>query len=172
LFALRSLLIVLPTNNKEQRTDNKYRMTTDQITLSNPLLPLIPREILFGNPERAMPQISPDGKRLAYLAPSNGVLNVWMRTIGKEDDTVITNDTKRGIRQYFWAENNSHLIYLQDRDGDENWHLYAVDVNARHISDITPHENIQAQPIQTDKNFPNEIYVGMNVRDKRLHDVY
>jgi dipeptidyl aminopeptidase/acylaminoacyl peptidase len=64
------------------------------------------------------------------------------------------------------------LIYLQDKDGDENWHLYAVDVNARHISDITPHENIQAQPIQTDKNFPNEIYVGMNVRDKRLHDVY
>lgn len=142
------------------------------MTHSNQLPPLIPREILFGNPERAMPQISPDGKRLAYLAPSNGVLNVWVRTIGQQDDTVITNDTKRGIRQYFWAENNAHIVYLQDKDGDENWHLYVVEVATKKISDITPHEEIQAQPIHTDRHFPDEIIVGMNVRDKRLHDVY
>ena len=65
--------------------------------------PLIPRELLFGNPERTSPRISPDGTRLAYLAPdSKGVLNVWVRTIGQTDDQVITADKKRGIRQFNW----------------------------------------------------------------------
>ena len=66
------------------------------------LPPLIPRAVLFGNPEKAGPQISPDGTRLAYLAPENGVLNVWVRTLGLEDDAVVTSDTLRGIRGYFW----------------------------------------------------------------------
>jgi dipeptidyl aminopeptidase/acylaminoacyl peptidase len=136
------------------------------------LPPIIPREILFGNPERAMPQLSPDGKRLAYLAPHNGVLNVWLRTVGAHDDRVITNDTRRGIRKYFWSEDNTHLLYLQDKDGDENWHLYAVQPDSGVIRDITPHEGIQAQPFHTDRKFPGSILVGLNIRDKRLHDVY
>src|SRR5262245_22616941 len=63
---------------------------------------LIPRKILFGNPEKAGPQISPDGKLLAYLAPEKGVLNVWVLTLGKDDARVVTSDKKRGVRQYFW----------------------------------------------------------------------
>src|SRR6266550_460791 len=63
---------------------------------------LIPRSVLFGNPERTGPEISPDGTMLAYLAPDQGVLNVWVRTLGKTDDRVITNDRKRGIRNFIW----------------------------------------------------------------------
>src|SRR3974390_2724717 len=59
---------------------------------------LIPREVLFGNPERTNPLISPDGAQLGYLAPSNGVMNVWVRTLGQNDDRVVTSDTKRGMR--------------------------------------------------------------------------
>src|ERR1044071_4321831 len=85
--------------------------------LSFDLPPLIPREDLFGNPEKASPQLSPDGRRLAYLAPDEGVLNVWLRTVGQEDDRAITRDRKRGIRMYLWAFDGRHLLYLQDSDG-------------------------------------------------------
>ena len=72
---------------------------------------LIPREVLFGNPERTNPQISPDGTQLGYLAPVNGVLNVWTKTIGKDDDRAVTNDTKRGIRNFTWQYDNKHVLY-------------------------------------------------------------
>src|SRR3990170_8394780 len=87
------------------------------------LPPLIPREVFFGNPDKASPQISPDGKRLAYLAAEEGVLNVWVRTVGRTDDKAVTKDRKRGIRSYFWAQNHEQILYIQDKGGDENWHL-------------------------------------------------
>jgi len=136
------------------------------------LPPLIPRQVLFGNPDHISPTISPDGKRLAYLAPDDGVLNVWIRTIGQTDDRAVTKDRKRGIRSYFWAENNRHILYSQDRDGDENWHVYAVDLDAGNERDLTPFENVQARIIATERNFPDEILVSINQRDPQLHDVY
>src|SRR5690349_13660385 len=99
-----------------------FLMTTSEAKLPK----IIPREILFGNPVKTSPQISPDGKRMAYIAPVNNVLNVWMKTIGKDDDKPVTKDTDRGIRRYFWAEDNQHIMYLQDKGGNENWRLYAV----------------------------------------------
>src|SRR6516165_8493930 len=89
--------------------------------------PLIPREVLFGNPERTDPQISPDGTQLGYLAPVNGVLNVWIKTIGKDDDRAVTNDSKRGIRNFTWQYDNKRVLYTQDVGGDENWRLYQTD---------------------------------------------
>src|SRR5215210_9255048 len=77
------------------------------------LPPLIPRDVLFGNPERTQPQLSPDGKRLAWLAPDKkNVLQVWVKTIGGTDDKAVTADKKRGIRQYSWARDNKTLLYL------------------------------------------------------------
>ncbi len=133
---------------------------------------LIPRKILFGNPEKTNPQLSPDGKMLTWIAPDDGVLNVWVRGIGKEDDRVVTRDRKRGIRNYFWAQDNRHILYVQDRDGDENWHLYSVDLNSRAIRDLSPFEGIRVSQILTDENFPNELLFGMNLRDERIFDLY
>jgi len=101
------------------------------ITAQADLGPLIPRDVLFGNPERAAPRISPDAKRLAWLAPDKkNVLQVWVRTIGQNDDKMVTADKKRGIRQYFWASDSKTLLYLQDNDGDENFHAYGVDLES------------------------------------------
>ena len=133
---------------------------------------LIPREVLFGNPERSSPRLSPDGKRMAYLAPDEGVLNVWVRTIGAEDDRVVTRDRKRGIRMFFWAENNRHLLYIQDTAGDENWHLYSVDLTSNEIRDLTPHENVTVQDVITDRKHPDEVLVAMNQRDPKLFDLH
>src|SRR5688572_16118768 len=100
--------------------------------------PLIPRDVLFGNPEKVAPRISPDGRRLAYIAPHDGVLNVWVGEIGSGEFRVVTDDRDRGIRAYFWAADNQHLLYLQDKGGDENWRLYDVDLDTGAIRDLTP----------------------------------
>lgn len=136
------------------------------------LPPLIPRAVLFGNPERSGPQLSPDGKRMAYLAPDKGVLNVWVRTLGQSDDKVVTSDRKRGIRSYFWQQDSSHVLYVQDQDGDENWHLYQTDLKTGMTRDLTPFKGITAQIVAMDEKRPDTLLVGLNHRDPRLHDVY
>ena len=135
-------------------------------------LPLIPREVLFGNPEKAAPTISPDGTRLAYLAPEKGVLNVWVRTLGAKDDKVVTKDKKRGVQQFFWQGDGKHILYLQDNDGDENFHIYQTGVESGITRDLTPFSNARAIPVDVDLNFPDQILAGLNLRDARLHDVY
>jgi dipeptidyl aminopeptidase/acylaminoacyl peptidase len=133
---------------------------------------LIPREILFGNPVKTSAQISPDGKRLAYLAPVNNVLNVWVGAIGSEDFKPVTRDEDRGIRFYFWAKDNQHIIYVQDVGGNENWRLYATNLETLETRDLTPFENVQAQVIDLDKHFPNELLIGLNKENPQVHDAY
>jgi dipeptidyl aminopeptidase/acylaminoacyl peptidase len=133
---------------------------------------LIPREVLFGNPERSRPAISPDGARIAWLAPVDGVLNVWVGKVGGNDAKPVTDDTDRGVREYRWAHDNRHLLYVQDQGGDENWHLYAVDLVGGATRDLTPFDGVQAQLVAADKRFPKVILVGLNKDNPELHDVY
>jgi dipeptidyl aminopeptidase/acylaminoacyl peptidase len=141
--------------------------------------PLIPRAVLFGNPARAGPQLSPDGRFLTYLAPDAGnVLQVWLcplgaaGTGGQPDARVLTADRKRGIRTYFWSYLPGRLLYAQDADGDENFHLYLVDVEAGSVRDVTPFPDIQARLVGASPDRPGEILVGLNLQDRRRHDVY
>jgi hypothetical protein len=137
------------------------------------LPPLIPRDVLFGNPERTSPRLSPDGTRLGWLAPDKqNVLQVWVKTIGKEDDKTVTADKKRGIRRFFWAEDNRTLLYLQDTDGDENFHVYGVDLGSGNVRDYTPIEGVRAGLIATDEKFPSEVLVEMNARNRETFDAY
>jgi len=137
------------------------------------LPPLIPREILFGNPERTSPELSPDGKRLAWLAPdTNNVLQVWVKTVGKKDDKIITADKKRGIRQYLWARNNRVLLYLQDSDGDENFHVYGVDLDSGNVRDYSPFQGVRASVMDPNPDFPDELLLTLNLRNRSLFDVY
>jgi dipeptidyl aminopeptidase/acylaminoacyl peptidase len=140
------------------------------------LHPLIPREVLFGNPEKAQPRLSPDGKRLAYLAPVDGVLNVWVgpvdSPVGGEGYRPVTKDRKRGIRIYFWAEDNEHLVYLQDVGGDEDWRIHATDPIMEETRDLTPFEGVQAQLLAKNKRFADALLVGLNKEDPQVHDVY
>jgi dipeptidyl aminopeptidase/acylaminoacyl peptidase len=137
------------------------------------LPPLIPRKVLFGNPTKASPQIAPDGKRLAFLAPDkNDVLQVWVQTVGQDDAKVVTADKKRGIRVHLWSYAPDVLLYMQDNDGDENYHLYSVDLKENLVRDLTPFQGVRAIPIDLNPDHPDEIYVGLNLKDRRLHDVY
>ncbi len=141
-----------------------------------PAVPLIPREVLFGNPERVSPRLSPDGGRLAYLAPKDGVLNVWVGPVGSpvggDDFGPVTDDRKRGIRVFFWAEDGRHVVYLQDEGGDENWRVHAVDPATREDRDLTPFEGVQAQILAKDRRFPDALLVALNRENPELHDAY
>jgi dipeptidyl aminopeptidase/acylaminoacyl peptidase len=138
---------------------------------------LIPRQVLFGNPERISPRISPNGTSLAWIAPHNGVLNVWFAPVGAdgvawESAQVVTDDTDRGVRVFSWAYDGRHLLYLQDTGGDENWRLYDVDLSTMQRRDLTPFEGVQAQILATEKKHPTEVLVGLNRDNPALHDVY
>src|SRR5919112_719893 len=139
-------------------------------------VPLIPREVLFGNPEKMAPRLSPDGERLAYLAPKDGVMNVWVGPVGSpaggEGFEPVTDDKKRGIRVYFWAEDNTHIVYLQDKGGDENWRVHAVDTSTKRDRALTPFNDVQAQIVDSSRHFPDTLLVALNRKNPELHDVY
>ena len=142
------------------------------------MVDLIPRSVLFGNPERTGPEISPDGGSLAWIAPREGVLNLWVAPIGGEGGVdwaaarPVTEDTDRGIRAFAWARNGQHVLYVQDVGGDENWRLYDVDPRTLERRDLTPFEAIHATIIGTSKRRPDEVLVGINADNPQLHDVY
>ena len=143
------------------------------------MVDLIPRSVLFGNPERTAPRISPDGRSLAWIAPLDGVLNVWVAPIGDSEAgvdwaaaRVVTADTDRGVRVFAWAHDGRHLLYLQDAGGDENWRLYDVDLESLQRRDLTPFDKIHATIIGTSKRRPTEVLVGINADNPQLHDVY
>jgi len=133
---------------------------------------LIPREVVFGNPEKASPQLSPDGTMMSYLAPVDEVLNVWVGTIGEDDVRPVTKDTLRGIRRYFWSGDSRHIMYLQDEGGNENYLLWSVGLDSDEIVCLTPFENVQVRIVDRNKNFPDELLIGMNKEDTKVHDVY
>jgi dipeptidyl aminopeptidase/acylaminoacyl peptidase len=136
-------------------------------------VPVIPRSALFGNPEKAQARVSPDGKHVSFIAPKDGVLNVW---VGPRNDPsaakAVTNDTKRGIRQHFWAYDNKHVLYLQDEGGDENWHLYATDVVTGTTRDLTPYKKVQAQVVGLSWKKPGAVAIGLNDRAEEWHDLW
>jgi len=152
---------------------------------------LISRDLLFGNPDKASLKMSPDGKYISFLAPVNNVLNVWVASAYDPATAVaVTNDTLRGIRIYFWAYTNNHIIYLQDLAGDENWQVHAVNIVTKEDKNLTPFEEIpgadgkpmtlpngkllrpRAQIQEVSHKFDNEILIGLNNRNAQYHDIY
>lgn len=136
--------------------------------------PLIPRTVLFGNPDRMSPALSPCGRILACLAPDDrGVLNVHAGPWQDMDLRPVTADAGRGVRAFAWSGDGRRLLYLQDRDGDENTHLYAVDADgAGPAADLTPYDGVQARIVAVDPRFPGRVLVGLNLRDRTRHDAY
>lgn len=137
------------------------------------MVELIARRHLFGNPVRASYQISPDGLHLAWLAPVEGVMNVWVGPIDDpEAGRPVTQDRTRGISVYAWAYDGHHLVYLQDAAGDENNHVYAVDVAAGTTRDLTPIPGVAAHVAGISRILRDRILVMINDRDPRYHDLH
>jgi dipeptidyl aminopeptidase/acylaminoacyl peptidase len=135
--------------------------------------PLIERQKLFGNPSRAQGRLSPDGKWLAYIAPRDGVLNVWVAPVAAPDKArALTAEKTRPIRGYFWAPDSQSILYVNDKGGDENFLLYSVAVAGGDAKTITPFEKTQVQVIGVSNHVKDRILIGLNNRDPKWHDVY
>ncbi len=135
--------------------------------------PLIPLRHLFDNPERALARPSPDGRRLSWVAPRDGVLNVWVRDIAGGEAVPVTRDRDRGVRAYLWSRDSTRILYLQDTGGDENTHLHAVDATGAGTSrDLTPYPGVRAGLIAAPRATPRHVLVSMNLRDRTLFDAY
>ena len=133
---------------------------------------LIPRNVLFGNPERVRPQLSPDGEQIAYIAPVDSVLNLWVMNTDNTDPRQLTYDTNRGIMNYFWAKNGTDILYMQDKAGEENTHVYRLNVETEEVTDLTPFEGVRAYVSATDRDQPNTVIIEMNRNDPMFFDVY
>lgn len=134
---------------------------------------LIPRELLFGNPDRAAARLSPDGEWLSFLGPLDGVLNVWIAPTGDlAAARPLTRDTGRGISQYFWTYDGRHLLYMQDTAGEENFHVYRVDIRSGEVKDLTAIDGVRAMVVGTSHRHPGTVIVGLNDRNPQLHDLY
>jgi len=152
------------------------------MTAQDGLPPLIDREIFFGNPEISSAKLSPTGKFISFIKPYKGVRNIWVKSRYDSFDAAIpvTADKDRPIRGYFWSRDESHLLYVQDKGGDENFQVYAVDPDgeidsktgvpkARNITDL---KGVRADIMAVPKSNKEIMYVGLNDRDPAWHDLY
>ena len=135
--------------------------------------PLIPRKLLFGDRDVLSPKLSPDGKYLAYLAPDRrDTLQIWLYSLERATSRQVTQLEKCYIEDFYWTYSSKQLVYLQDFEGDENFHLYSVNIESARVKDLTPFANVQAEVIALEAKFPDEILVGLNKDNPQLFDVY
>lgn len=153
---------------------------------------IIPREVLFGTPERVGVLISPDGNWLSYLSAESGYFNIWIAPVNRtlsssgegqisksnisraelSEARPITNETIRGVESYFWANDGRHIIFSRDTFGDENWHIYSLDITTGEKLDLTPFDNVSAYVQARSTLIPGEVMIGLNDRDPAYHDLY
>ncbi|GAA2581269.1 S9 family peptidase [Winogradskya consettensis] len=134
---------------------------------------VIPHEVLFGNPAYLKPEVSPDGRSLFFLAPHDGVMNVWTAPVGNPGAaTPVTHDRGRGIRLFGVCHDGRTLFHLRDRDGDESWRLYLVDLATGAERCATPFDGVQARILTHNRRHPGTILLGLNSNSPNLHDVY
>ena len=131
----------------------------------------IPLEDFFKNPEKTAFQISPNGKMVAFMQPWENRLNVHVKNIGSDEVIRLTSATERDIAGYLWL-GDSRIGYVQDTGGDENFRLFAVNIDGTNQADLTPFDSVRVQIIDELENNHQEMLIGLNKRDQRLHDVY
>jgi dipeptidyl aminopeptidase/acylaminoacyl peptidase len=135
--------------------------------------PLIPLEQFFANPERGLTRISPGGDRLSWLAPRDGVMNVWVADRDGGRARCVTRDSDRGIQTFFWSRDGRWILFVRDAGGDENYHVLAVDPDGDgRERDLTPFPGVKAGIVAVPRADPRHVLVSMNRRDRSLFDVY
>ena len=134
---------------------------------------LIPRKHIFGNPTRTSATISPDGRQLAFLAPRDGVLNVWVAPVGAIDQAKpVTEDKVRPIRSFFWSPDSTRILYVQDKGGNENWMLYGVELSTGKQMTYTDFDKTQVRTVSVSPKVPGQILIGLNNRNPQFHDIH
>ena len=182
LRSVLALLLVLPLAALGAKEAKEAKAPAAAAARKSQLPPLIDRDKFFGNPEIAGAQISPDGKWIAFLKPYRETRNIWVKKVGEpySKGRLITADPKRPIPTFFWSRDGKQILFVQDKDGDENYNVYAVDPAASpapgkevpEARNLTAAKGARAMIYAVPKADPDSIYVGLNDRDAAWHDVY
>src|SRR5262249_1712283 len=134
---------------------------------------LIPRRVIFASPERIIVRISPDGTRIAFLAPVEGVLNLWVAPLANlAEARAVTHVTDRDLSAVLWRHDGRHVVFFRDQGGDENWRAWRVDLQTGDVRPLTPGPGVKSYVQQTSPCFPGELLLAHNARDKRYFDIH
>jgi dipeptidyl aminopeptidase/acylaminoacyl peptidase len=135
---------------------------------------LIRRRVLFDDPDRSIVRISPDGTRIAFLAPVGGVLNLWVGPIENVAKArAVTRVTDRSLGPWVvWLHDNRHVVFFREQGGDENWQAHRIDLVSGEVRALTPGPGVKSYVQQRSRHFPSELLIGHNQRDARYHDLY
>jgi dipeptidyl aminopeptidase/acylaminoacyl peptidase len=170
------LCLALAASSLAAQTSNEKKASTAGLP------PIIDRELIFGNPEIAGAQLSPDGKYVAFQKPWKDTRNVYVKGVNEPFSAarLLTTETKRPIAGFFWTRDGKYILYVKDNDGDENYNVYAVDPSASPAAgadapasrDLTGLKGVRVMLVDVPKNDPDVVYIGLNDRDKAWHDLY
>ena len=173
---LALVLLLAPSSLRAQSTAAASKRAAHKLPV------LIDRELLFGNPEISGARISPDGRFIAFRKPYHGTMNIWVKGLNESFDAAhpITADTVRPVRGYFWSRDGKAILFAQDKGGDENFNIYAVDPAAPaapgravpEARDLTRLTGVAVQVVDLPRSDPDILYLGLNDRDKAWHDLY
>ena len=135
---------------------------------------LLRRRLIFADPERSVVRISRDGTRIAFRAPVDGVLNLWIAPIDRIGDArPVTAVTDRNLGPWIlWMHDNRHVVFFREAAGDENWRAWRVDLQTGDVRALTPGPGVTCYIQQISLHFPSELLIAHNARDKRYFDVY
>jgi dipeptidyl aminopeptidase/acylaminoacyl peptidase len=168
------LLLMVCANAQEKKSGGKSQL--------GGLPPLIDRDLIFGNPDIAAAQLSPDGQYIAFLKPWKDTRNIYVKKVDEPFSAArqMTTETKRPVAGYFWSRDGKFILFVKDHDGDENYNVYAVDPAAQPAAgadapaarDLTGLKGVRLILYDTPKSDPDILYVGINDRDKAWHDLY
>ena len=153
---------------------------TMALSISAQKTPLLDRDLFFGNPEISSGQISPDGQWISFMKAYNGIMNVWVKKINDPfDKAKPLTDSSRPLYGYFWTDDSKYILYVKDKNGDENINVFAVDPKAAPSANgvpesrnLTPKDEVTAQIYNVSQNNPDLMMIGLNDRDKAWHDLY
>ena len=165
-----------------QKPQTEEVVSIDSIPMKNILeeaTPVIDRAIFFGNPVIARGKLSPNGQYVTFMKEYNGVMNVWVKGFDESFDKArLLTDSESPIRGYFWTDDSKYVLFVNDKGGDENFNVYAVNPlegtlsTAPEAKNLTPMEGITARIYMVSKKNPDMMMVGINDRDKAWHDLY
>jgi dipeptidyl aminopeptidase/acylaminoacyl peptidase len=134
--------------------------------------PLIPRRAFFGAPRACDPVLSPDGNWLSWLAPLDGVMNVWAAPRNDPSAAQPLTRLRRPVEQHWFARTNAHVLFCTDRDGDENYNIWRVGLDDDEPCNLTPCEHVQAVLVGMHIDKPSLVGIALNERDPCWHDLY
>lgn len=138
---------------------------------------LINREVFFGNPKIAAGNISPDGNRIAFMKTYNGIMNLYVKGVDENfEEAKVLTKSKSPILGYFWTRDSKYILYVNDKQGDENLNIYSVNPSKDWSEDsnqnLTPLNDVNVQIYKVSRSNPDFLWIGINDRDKAWHDLY